>query len=230
MFSFKSLLFTLPSCWQEIFDPFLSTKEARQLEKFLQSEYEKGITIYPAPENIFKAFSLTPYKQVKVVILGQDPYHGPLQAQGLSFSVPDHLPRPPSLRNIFQELTDDLQCPSFDSNDLTPWARQGVLLLNSTLTVAQSAPLSHSSRGWEDLTHRVISALSKREKQCVFVLWGSKAIKKASLIDINKHRIFQSAHPSPLSAYRGFFGSKVFSKINAALEQAQEQPISWPLS
>jgi uracil-DNA glycosylase len=225
----RSLFEMLPSCWHERLSPFLDTVEAKKLELFLLQQYQKGRTIYPQKEFLFNAFKFTPFDAVKVVILGQDPYHQPNQAHGISFSVPNTTQRPPSLKNILKELVDDLQCPLFQEHDLTPWAKQGVLLLNCTLSVEKNLPLSHTKVGWEVLTDTVIKLLSKRDKKCIFVLWGAKASQKLKLIDQFKHKVFESAHPSPLSAYRGFFGSKVFSKINLALKEAQLEPIIWPL-
>ncbi|QIK56409.1 uracil-DNA glycosylase [Erysipelothrix sp. HDW6A] len=182
-------------------------------------------SIYPCEDDVFKAFEYTPYSDVKVVIVGQDPYHQPGQAMGLSFSVPKDWPLPKSLINIFKELDDDL-CIHNTHGDLSSWAQQGVLLLNTILTVEDSKPLSHKNIGWETFTDRVLSELGKREKPIVFVLWGKKAQDKKQLID--KHHYFiESSHPSPLGAYRGFIGSHPFSKINDYLIKTGQSPINW---
>lgn len=183
-------------------------------------------TIFPAPENIFRAFELTSYAQTKVVILGQDPYHGPGQAHGLSFSVEGEQKLPPSLRNIFKELAADLDCPLPTCGDLTAWAQQGVLLLNTVLTVRCGAANSHKQQGWEAFTDAVIEALNKHPQPIVFILWGKPAQKKAAAIGDRHHKII-GPHPSPLSAYRGFFGSRPFSAANAALRDLGRGEIKW---
>lgn len=179
--------------------------------------------------DIFNALHFTPYKNVKVVLLGQDPYHGPNQAHGLSFSVKPNVPIPPSLKNIFQELHDDLGCYIPDNGCLIPWARQGVLLLNTVLTVRQGEAHSHRGKGWEQFTDRVISLINNREKPAVFILWGRPAQSKLPLIDQTKHFIIRSPHPSPLSANRGFFGSRPFSKANRFLREIGETEIDWQI-
>ena len=189
----------------------------KELGIFVKDEYKRKI-IYPKYSNIFNALRYTDYDEVKVVILGQDPYHGENEAHGLSFSVMDNVPRPPSLVNIFKELENDLNIRK-QGNNLESWARQGVLLLNSIMTVEKDRPLSHKNKGWEIFTDNIISLLNKREKPVVFVLWGSYARSKKELITNNRHYIIESVHPSPLSANRGFFGSKPFSKINNFLEK-----------
>ena len=212
--------------------PFLQSEFEKSYMKhlfdFLKVEYETKI-IYPQRQDIFKAFELTPYKDVRVVILGQDPYHGPNQAHGLSFSVQDNIAYPPSLRNIFKELVDDLQCEMPQNGNLTSWAKQGVLLLNTTLTVAQGNPMSHTKQGWETFTDEVLKYLNERQEPIIFILWGNHAKTKMKLIDTNKHYILTSAHPSPLSARRGFFGSKPFSKTNELLKESGIAPITFEL-
>lgn len=197
----------------------------RNLGVFVKDEYKRKI-VFPQYKNIFNAFRYTDYDDVKVVILGQDPYHGDNEAHGLSFSVPKGVTTPPSLRNIFKELNDDLGINRTDT-DLTNWAKQGVLLLNSIMTVVRDTPLSHKNKGWEIFTDNVIKKLGEREKPMVFVLWGSYARSKKELISNKKHLILESVHPSPLSANRGFFGSKPFSKINNFLESNNEDKINW---
>ncbi len=186
-------------------------------------------TVYPPEEEVFSALELTPYDDVKVLILGQDPYHGPGQAHGLAFSVRPGVAPPPSLRNIFRELKDELGCPVPDNGDLVPWAKQGVLLLNAVLTVREGEPNSHAGKGWETFTDAVIRAVAGKRERVVFVLWGAYAAKKEGLIDTSRHVVVRSAHPSPLSAKRGFFGSRPFSRVNAALEEAGLAPVGWCL-
>lgn len=197
-----------------------------KLTDFVRNEYLSGAQIYPAPKNIFNAFNLCPLNDVRVVIIGQDPYHEPGQAHGLCFSVLPPTPVPPSLVNIYKEIESDTGKKSTTNGDLTHWARQGVLLLNSTLTVRAHAAASHAGRGWEQFTDAVIRALSTREN-IVYMLWGSYAQKKAAIVDANKNLILKSAHPSPLSAYRGFFGNKHFSRANEYLAQHGKPEIDW---
>ncbi len=199
------------------------------LKTFLVEE-KKSHTIYPSGANIFAAFEHTPFENVEVVILGQDPYHGAGQAHGLSFSVQDGVPHPPSLQNIFKELKDDLGCNIPKSGNLTAWAKQGVFLLNTVLTVRASEANSHRNQGWENFTDAVIKTLSTQKEHLVFILWGSPAGAKASLIDGKKHLILRAPHPSPLSSYRGFFGSKPFSKSNDYLVAKGKKPIDWCLA
>lgn len=199
------------------------------VDRNLTERASGGEVIFPAPEDIFRAFSLTPLEKVKVVIVGQDPYHGEGEAQGFSFSVPDDIKRPPSLRNIFKELHSDIGCEIPETNDLTPWATQGVLLLNASLTVAKDSAASHKKVGWETFTDSVISCISQNCIAVVFILWGKFAESKAVLIDDEKHRVHISAHPSPLSARRGFFGSQPFSKANSFLQHHKRGEISWEL-
>ncbi|MBO5376164.1 MAG: uracil-DNA glycosylase [Bacilli bacterium] len=200
----------------------------KKLQDFVINEY-KTKTIYPKISEIFKAFIETKYEDVKVVILGQDPYHGENQAEGLSFSVKVGIDKPKSLINIFAELKDDLGCKIPNNGSLVPWAKQGVLLLNSTLTVVKDNARSHAEKGWEIFTDEVIKIINKKNTPVVFILWGSDARSKKTLITNSKHYIIESAHPSPLSAYRGFFGSKPFSKTNNFLIKNKIKPIDWQI-
>jgi len=200
------------------------------LNQFLEQENEQGAIVYPKPSDVFNAFDLTPFNEVKVVILGQDPYHGANQAHGLSFSVQKGVAIPPSLKNIYKELQADI--PGFNipsHGDLSSWAKQGVLLLNSTLTVRAGEPGSHQKMGWEQFTDQAIRALSEHREGLVFMLWGRQAQAKASLIDPTKHMVLTAAHPSPFSAYNGFFGCTHFSKANAYLVKKGEKPIVWQI-
>ncbi|MEZ5008949.1 MAG: uracil-DNA glycosylase [Chitinophagales bacterium] len=199
------------------------------LKQFLLDEKAKGKTIYPPGSLIFNAFNSTSFDQVKVVILGQDPYHGPGQAHGLSFSVPDGIKPPPSLVNIFKEQKEDLNIPVSTNGNLQQWANQGVFLLNAILTVEAKQPASHQKKGWELFTDAVIKTLSEKREGLIFMLWGNFAKGKAALIDDSKHTILQAAHPSPFSAYNGFFGCQHFSKANEVLQQQGEVPINWAL-
>lgn len=200
----------------------------QQLRRFLKDEYETE-TIYPEMGDIFNALHYTDYHDVKVVILGQDPYHGPGQAHGLSFSVKPGVKIPPSLRNILKELHEDLGSTIPDHGYLKKWADQGVLLLNTVLTVRKGEANSHRGKGWETFTDKVITLLSEREKPVIFILWGKPAQSKRKLIDDSRHHIIMSVHPSPLSAHRGFFGSKPFSKANQILQQQGERAINWQI-
>lgn len=199
-----------------------------ELKAFLVEE-KKNYTIFPQGKNIFNAFNSTPFENVKVVILGQDPYHGAGQAHGLSFSVQEGIALPPSLQNIFKELVSDIGCSFPKSGDLSHWAQEGVLLLNTLLSVRSGEPFSHKERGWERFTDQVIRILSERREHIVFILWGAPAGKKGSLIDERKHLILKAPHPSPLSSYRGFFGSKPFSQTNEYLNVQGISPIQWCL-
>jgi uracil-DNA glycosylase len=199
------------------------------LLRFVESERLAGKIVYPPKDRTFYALKLTPLSNLKVLILGQDPYHGPNQAHGLSFSVPKGIKSPPSLCNIFKELISDLKIHMPTSGDLTPWAEQGVLLLNSVLTVESGLPSSHAKRGWENFTDEVIRVANRESLNTVFVLWGSFAQQKIDLIDSAKHLIIRSPHPSPLSASRGFFGSRPFSQINNYLSAKRKSPIDWQL-
>lgn len=199
----------------------------KQLKVFLAGEYKKNKTIFPAAKNYFAALDLVPVESVKVVILGQDPYHGAGQAHGLSFSVLEGVRFPPSLQNIFKELKEDMGCDIPKSGDLTRWAEQGVLLLNSVLTVEQDKAASHQKQGWETFTDKIISVVNENCDHVVFILWGSYAQKKAQFVDRKKHFVIESVHPSPLSSHRGFFGSKPFSKANNWLKEKNIKPIDW---
>jgi len=196
------------------------------LVQFVKSEYQSK-TIYPSGKNIFNAFNLCPFIDVKVVIIGQDPYHGPGQAHGLCFSVQDGVKFPPSLRNIFKELNNDIGKPVPESGDLTQWAQQGVFLLNATLTVQAENAGSHQKKGWETFTDAVIRVLAEQKENLVFILWGAYAQRKAEMIDKSKHLVLESVHPSPLSASRGFFGNNHFSKTNTYLKENGLKEIIW---
>ncbi len=212
--------------WKDALSTEFDKEYFIKLTDFVRNEYLSGAQIYPAPKNIFNAFNLCPLNDVRVVIIGQDPYHEPGQAHGLCFSVLPPTPNPPSLVNIYKEIESDTGKKSTTNGDLTHWARQGVLLLNSTLTVRAHAAASHAGRGWEQFTDAVIRALSTREN-IVYMLWGSYAQKKAAFVDANKNLILKSAHPSPLSAYRGFFGNKHFSRANEYLTQHGKPMVEW---
>ena len=200
-----------------------------ELDKFLETRKAEGAVIFPKKEDIFRSLELTDFEDVKVVILGQDPYHGPYQAHGLSFSVNEGIKLPPSLKNIYKELNSDLGYDIPTTGFLEPWATQGVLMLNAVLTVEQANPNSHANKGWEEFTNTVIKTLSSNKENVVFILWGAYAQKKAELIDESKHLIIKSAHPSPFSARNGFFGSKPFSITNKYLEEKNKKPIDWQI-
>lgn len=219
---------TIHNSWQEILADEFQKPYYQELRQFLKNEYQTQ-QIHPDMYHIFEALEKTAYEEVKVVILGQDPYHGPNQAHGLSFSVQPGIKVPPSLKNIYKELEADLGISPVSHGYLTSWAEQGVLLLNTVLTVRESQAYSHRGKGWEKLTDEIIQKLNQREKPIVFILWGKPAQQKISMIDTNKHLIISSVHPSPLSAHRGFFGSKPFSQTNQALLQMGETPINWQL-
>jgi uracil-DNA glycosylase len=222
---------TIPPSWQPVLEPVLATQQARRLGGWLRAEEDAGKRIYPPRGQRLAALALTPLDQVKVVILGQDPYHGPGQAHGLAFSVPQGVPPPPSLVNIYKELKNDLGVNPPDTGDLSDWARQGVLLLNNALTVEAGQAGSHQNCGWEAITDAVVAAVALRPEPSVFILWGSHAQAKAAripeLAHNDRHLIIRSPHPSPLSAHRGFFGSKPFSKANAFLEAHGRGAIDW---
>ena len=214
--------------WSEFIKEQKELLYFKALEVFLEQEVKLGKVIYPPLDNRFNAFMLTKLEDVKVVILGQDPYHGEGQAQGLSFSVPNGVKLPPSLRNIYKELADDLNWSEIpDNGDLTKWAKQGVLLINAVLTVEKANAGSHAKKGWEIFTDNVIRHINQENNGVVFLLWGSYAIKKSALIDAQKHYTLTAVHPSPLSAYRGFFGCKHFSKANELLIKQGKEPIRW---
>lgn len=212
--------------WKQVLQPEFDEPYFAKLTDFVRSEYRQH-TVYPPGSLIFNAFNSCPFNDVKVVLLGQDPYHEPRQAHGLCFSVNDGVPFPPSLQNIFKELNTDLGVPIPTTGNLQRWARQGVLLLNATLTVREHQACSHQGQGWERFTDAVISLLSQRREGLVFILWGSYAQSKAKLIDPQRHLILRSAHPSPLSAYRGFFGNHHFTLTNDYLIKHGKEPINW---
>ena len=214
--------------WKEIIQSATGTESYQALTEYLNKEYKEH-TIYPKPEDLWTAFQWTDYQDVKVVILGQDPYHGKNQAHGLSFSVQPLTKIPPSLRNIYKELESDLGITPVDHGYLKKWADEGVFLINTVMTVREGEAGSHSNKGWEELTDMVITSLNKTEKPIIFILWGAQARKKRNLIDEDKHYVLTSPHPSPLSAYRGFFGSKPFSKTNQLLVESGQKEIDWNL-
>jgi uracil-DNA glycosylase len=222
---------TVPDSWRPALDPALALPASRRLGGWLRAEEQRGRTIYPPRGMRLRALKLTPLDEVKVVILGQDPYHGPGQAHGLCFSVPDGVQVPPSLLNIYKELESDLGIARRPSGNLERWARQGVLLLNNSLTVEAGKAGSHAGKGWDAITDAAVAAVAGREVPSVFILWGSHARKKAAnvpqLANGGSHLILASAHPSPLSAHAGFFGSRPFSKANAFLEVNGRGPIDW---
>jgi uracil-DNA glycosylase len=211
-------------------NPILRTEFAKpywaELQQFVVAERQRNV-VYPSHDEVFAALHLTPYTEVKAVILGQDPYHGPNQAHGLCFSVRHGVAMPPSLQNIFKELEQDLGCTPPNHGNLEHWAKQGVLLLNATLTVQGGRAASHQGKGWETFTDEVLKAVSAKEERVVFILWGASARRKKMLIDTSRHTIVESPHPSPLSASNGFFGSRPFSRTNAALVEAGRDPIDW---
>ncbi|WP_455672407.1 uracil-DNA glycosylase [Phocaeicola sp.] len=212
--------------WKQHLAPEFEKDYFAKLTTFVRNEYQ-ATTIYPPGKLIFNAFNLCPFDKVKVVIIGQDPYHGPGQAHGLCFSVNDGVPFPPSLQNIFKEIQSDLGSTIPTSGNLTRWANQGVLLLNATLTVRAHQAGSHQRQGWEEFTDAAIRVLAEQRESLVFILWGAYAQKKGAFIDRNKHLVLASAHPSPLSAYNGFFGNKHFSRTNEYLIAHGETPIEW---
>lgn len=209
----------IEASWKKVLSNESEKAYFKELSRFVKEEYTKT-TIYPKPKDIFRAFDMCPFEEVRVVILGQDPYHGKGQANGLSFAVNRGIALPPSLKNIFKEIKDDLGYTPVPDGDLTRWAQQGVLLLNSVLTVKANSPASHQKKGWEEFTTRAIELLSECREGIVFILWGNYAREKGKIIDRHKHLVIESAHPSPFSAYNGFFGSKPFSKANAYLKKA----------
>ncbi len=215
--------------WDEKLKIIWESEGFQKFLKIVDEEYNKKI-IYPPKDYVFNALKLTPYKEVKVVIVGQDPYHGEKEAHGLSFSVQEGIKVPPSLKNIYKELEADLGILPRNSGDLTGWAKQGVLLLNAVLTVVKDTPASHRNLGWERLTDYIIKILNEKEEPIVFILWGNFAKAKKALITNPKHLVITSAHPSPFSANYGFFGSKPFSKTNEFLKQNNQEPINWDLN
>ncbi|MCA6129077.1 uracil-DNA glycosylase [Thalassolituus oleivorans] len=217
----------LDPSWQRVLGAEFDKPYMQNLAAFLATEKAAGKVIFPPEPLVFNAFNHTPFEQVRVVIIGQDPYHGLGQAHGLSFSVPEGIKPPPSLVNIFKEMESDLGIAMSGHGDLTPWANQGVLLLNAMLTVEQANAGSHQKKGWEAFTDAAIAALNAEREGLVFLLWGGYAQKKCKAIDQTKHLVLQSAHPSPLSVYRGFYGSKPFSQINQYLTARGQTPIQW---
>ena len=217
----------MDNSWKEIFKDYPKRNELGITVDNINKKRQTA-TIYPPKELVFKVFDL-PLQDIKVVILGQDPYHNPGQASGLSFSVNDGVPLPKSLINIYKELYDDLGITPAKTGNLEKWFKQGIFLLNSVLTVEEYSPASHSNVGWQDFTDYIIETISQKNNNVVFVLWGSYARSKKTLIDSSRHKIIESPHPSPLSAYRGFFGSKVFSRINSYLEEVGKKPIDFNL-
>jgi uracil-DNA glycosylase len=212
--------------WNPVLRAELAKPYWPELQRFVAEERLRG-PVYPPADEVFAALHLTPYAAVKVVILGQDPYHGPGQAHGLCFSVRPGVPPPPSLQNVFVELSSDLGIEPPDHGCLDAWARQGVLLLNTTLTVRARQAASHQGQGWETFTDEVIKAVSAKPERVVFILWGAAARRKRALVDTSRHVVIESAHPSPLSARNGFFGSRPFSRANAALAEAGREPVDW---
>jgi uracil-DNA glycosylase len=219
----------IEASWKAVLQPVFQQDYFREIVQFLKNEKNAGKTIFPPGGQIFNAFAFTPYANVKVVILGQDPYHGPGQAHGLCFSVPDGTKPPPSLVNIFKELHSDLGIVPPSGGNLEPWARQGVLLLNASLTVEANKPNAHNAIGWQQFTDDVIRKVSDQKDHVVFMLWGKFAQQKISLIDTTKHLVLQAAHPSPYSASNGFFGCRHFSKANDWLRQHGVPPVDWQL-
>ena len=215
--------------WKKVLQPYFETKEFQDLANFVREEYLTK-TIYPSPKNVFDAFNSTPFDKVKVVIIGQDPYHNPGQAHGLCFSVQDGVAPPPSLKNIYKELDTDLGIKKdFTKGNLTDWTNQGILLINSVLTVRKNEPGSHANKGWEQFTDEVIKQLSDKKENLVFLLWGNYAKQKGAVIDRSKHLVLESAHPSPFSAHNGFFGCKHFSQTNKYLKEHSKKEIDWAI-
>ncbi|MAQ77144.1 uracil-DNA glycosylase [Candidatus Campbellbacteria bacterium] len=213
--------------WSAVLADYFTLPKWQKLAHFIENEYQTN-SVYPQRENLFNAFNITPFSAVKVVIVGQDPYHNPGQAHGLSFSVPGDITVPPSLKNIYKEIETDLHLKKdFSNGNLTSWAQQGVLLLNSVLTVQKDKPGSHSNQGWEDFTDYVIKKISEEHQHIVFLLWGNYAKNKGQIIDRSKHLVLESSHPSPLGAYRGFIGSQHFSQANMYLKKYKKKEIDW---
>lgn len=215
--------------WQKVLKDEFQKDYFHELSKKVREAYLGSTPIFPPPQLVFNALNLCPFENVRVVILGQDPYHGMGQAHGLAFSVPDGVSVPPSLQNIYKEIHDDVGAPISQTGDLTRWAEQGVLLLNATLTVRAGQPGAHQGLGWETFTNAIIRKISEEKEQVVFLLWGKYAQAKESLIDTSKHLVLKAPHPSPFSAYSGFFGCKHFSKTNKYLEAHDLESISWEL-
>ena len=216
----------LESSWKKVVRSEFEKPYWEKLTDFVRSQYLNG-KVFPPPKNVFRAFDLCSFDKVKVVIVGQDPYHGKAQANGLSFAVNDGQTIPPSLKNIFKEIQSDLGITPINSGDLSRWASQGVLMLNSVLTVAANQPASHRNKGWEEFTDAVIKKLSDEKEELIFLLWGNYAKNKGEVIDRSKHYVLESPHPSPFSAHQGFFGNQHFSKTNTLLKQMGKEPINW---
>lgn len=225
----KLLQYLKDPSWREVLKDEFHAEYFLELEKELSAAYKEDI-VYPPKEDIFQALNLTPFGKVKVVIIGQDPYHGPNQAHGLSFSVKEGVRVPPSLVNIYKELESDLGIIPPKDGNLEAWAKQGVLLLNNQLTVLAGKPMSHKNLGWNEFTDKIIEVLNEEKENLVFILWGSPAQNKAKAVDVKKHHVIKSVHPSPLSSYRGFFGSKPFSKTNEFLKSSGIKPVDWKLN
>jgi uracil-DNA glycosylase len=219
-----------PLTWKDLLAEEKEQSYFKEVMAFVESERRAGKTIYPANNEIFHALAATPFDQVKVVILGQDPYHGPNQAHGLCFSVKPGVPFPPSLQNIFKELASDLSIPTPNHGHLESWAKQGVLLLNAVLTVEEGQAGSHANKGWERFTDKIIREINDKKSGVVFLLWGSYAQKKGEFINSERHHVLKSVHPSPLSAHRGFLGCRHFSKTNTILKIQGKQPVNWELN
>ena len=220
----------LPPQWMRVLGEEFKLPYMQKIKQFLAKELEQKKILYPHGKDIFNAFKFTDFDKVKVVIIGQDPYHGPGQAHGLSFSVRPGVPIPPSLANIYRELSTDMGVVPVKSGHLQAWAERGVLLLNNVLTVEEGKPASHKDKGWEIFTDKVVEVLNRERQHLVFFLWGSHAQKKGANLDANKHLIIKSPHPSPLSCYRGFYGSRPFSQANAYLTENGLKPVDWSLS
>lgn len=227
--SYQHSVPTPPSVWNTFIDQEKKEEYYKKILRQLKHDQHEGHTIYPPYEHIFEAYRMTPFEHIKVVIVGQDPYHGPKQAHGLAFSVPRGVPIPPSLKNIFKELEHDLHIPRPSHGDLSSWAQQGVFLLNTSLTVRAHHAGSHSQFGWQQLTQRTLHLISSEKKHVVFLCWGSHAKRFAEHVDTQKHCLLTSAHPSPLSAYHGFFGCRHFSQCNDYLRQHHIEEIDWQL-
>lgn len=222
-------MFLIKKNWFDLLKSEFETTQYKELESWLNHEYQNKI-IYPKPENVFNALNLVKYNDVKVVIIGQDPYHNPNQAHGLSFSVENDVAIPPSLKNIYKELHDDMGCYIPNNGNLTKWAKQGVLLLNSVLTVEKNKPNSHKNKGWEQITGKVVELLNQRVDPVIFLLWGSNANAIGKNIDRNKHYVLEAVHPSPMSANQGgWFGCHHFSKTNEILKKLNKTPIDWQI-
>lgn len=230
MFESYAVLPPLHDSWRPYLKEELQAPYFRDLEQRLATELERGYTLYPPTEYIFNAYAQTPFEQTKVVIIGQDPYHNPNQANGLSFAVNPGVKQPPSLQNIFKEINQDLGTPFPEHGDLTKWAQQGVLLLNTVLTVRAGQARSHRKIGWERFTSRTIEQISRQKEGVIFMLWGKDAQAKAELVDTEKHFILEAPHPSPYSANKGFFGCQNFGKTNEILKSLGAKPIDWDLN